>query len=277
MILYNDRLLPKKDVAISLEDRGYYFGDGVYEVFRLYGGNPFYREAHMKRLARSLAEICIQLPYPMEELERRLDLLLQTAPDGDGLLYLQITRGSAPRVHVFPDSAEPVLTAYCQPVPRPMGSIERGISAIMHPDIRWLRCDIKTLNLLPNVLAKQKAVEQGASDAILHRDGIVTEGTAANLMAVKKNIIYTHPANHLILHGITRQVVLKLARGMNREVREEAFSINFLRNADEVFLTGTTSEVTPVISIDNQPVADGKPGRITRQLQAALEVEAGLD
>ncbi|WP_010274702.1 D-amino-acid transaminase [Paenibacillus senegalensis] len=277
MILFNDQIIPKDQVTISFEDRGYTFGDGVYEVFRLYRGIPFCREAHMHRLKRSLMETRIQLPYPMEKLEHYLDQLITTAPQQDGLLYLQISRGSAPRSHAFPPAAVPVVLAYCQPLPRPVQAMRSGISAITQPDLRWLRCDIKSLNLLPNVMAKQNALDHGADDAILVRNGTVTECTAANIMAIRNSIIYTHPANHLILHGITRNVVLKLAKEINREVREEAFSSKFLARADEVFITGTTTEITPVTTIDQKPVGNGRPGPITRQLQAAFEVEAGLE
>jgi D-alanine transaminase len=160
-----------------------------------------------------------------------------------------------------------VLTAYCKPLPRNREKITGGIRIVSVPDIRWLRCDIKTLNLLGNVLAKQEAVERGADEAVLHRSGTVTECSSSNIMMVKDGTLWTHPADNLILPGITRQVVLEQARALGIPVQEAAFSLEELYSADEVLITGTTTEVTPVILIDETPIAEGQPGPITRQLQ----------
>lgn len=276
MMLYKNRIVNDHEVAISPFDRGYYFGDGVYEVFRIYNGALFEKDAHYRRLERSAEQTRIPLPYPIADIDGNLAQLLRTEKVTEGIIYLQLTRGEAPRGHAFPKPpAESVLLAYCSEVGRPLQAIRNGISVIVRPDIRWLRCDLKTLNLLPNVLAKQEAVELGAEEVFFHRSGIVTEASSSNVMLVKDDVLYTHPANHLILHGITRAVILKLAFRLNLSVREEPFTLDELRYADEVFITSTTAEVTPVIELDGVPVADGKPGPVSRRLQEAFEEYVG--
>lgn len=270
MILFRDQFVEREEIRISPDDRGYYFGDGLYEVFRVYGGALFEKEAHFARLARTANALRIRLPEPIDELERKLEQLVAREQIGEGTVYMQITRGEAPRAHSFPAKAEPVLMAYAQEVKRPLGAMESGISAVTVADVRWLRCDLKTLNLLGNVMAKQEALDRGAQESILHRDGVVTECSASNVMIVKDGALFTHPANHLILHGVTRAVVLRLALAEGIAVREEPFDLQALAAADEAFITGTTVEVTPIVRIDGLPVGTGKPGPITRQLQQAF-------
>jgi D-alanine transaminase len=270
LLLYNGTFMPREDVRISFEDRGYYFGDGVYEVFRIYNGMLYEKEAHLRRLERSAREIRLPLPFALDEISEMIHALVEKENVADGILYLQITRGVAPRSHLFPEQTAPTLLAYCKPVARPVQAMEQGISAITIPDLRWLRCDIKTLNLLPNTLAKQEAADRGADEAILHRDGTVTECSASNIMLVKNGIIRTHPANHLILHGITREVVLRLSRRLEIEVEERPFSLDEMAQADELFITGTTVEITPIIAVDDRPVGTGVPGPVTRTLQEAF-------
>ncbi|NTZ18675.1 D-amino-acid transaminase [Paenibacillus sp. JMULE4] len=269
--LYQDRFVSKEELQISPEDRGYYFGDGVYEVFRVYHGRLYEAAAHFERWEKSAAALRIPLPLPSRELTGRLEELIRINGLSEGTVYMQVTRGAAPRSHPFPADTKPILMAYTTEARRPLNTMKEGISAVTMEDIRWLRCDLKTLNLLPNVLAKQHAVDQGAGDVILHRNGTVTECSASNIMIVKDGAVITHPANHLILHGITRAVVLRLAQGLGLSVRETPFTLKELRAADEVFITGTTVEVTPVISVDGVPVADGRPGEITRRLQNEFE------
>jgi D-alanine transaminase len=271
MILYHDQIVEKESIHISPDDRGYYFGDGIYEVFRVYNGALFAKDAHFSRLQRTAEAVKIQIPYSIPELEAKLEALLLTEQIVEGTVYVQITRGVASRAHPFPLQALPVVYAYCNEVKRPLHTMTQGIRALTIPDIRWLRCNLKTLNLLANVLAKQEALDGGTDEAILHRDGIVTECTASNVMLVKNGVVRTHPANHLILHGVTRAVVLKLAVELNLPIIEEAFDLDELRSADEVFITGTTVEITPVVEIDHRKVADGSIGPITRQLQEAFE------
>ncbi|MFS1512032.1 D-amino-acid transaminase [Chengkuizengella sp. SCS-71B] len=271
MLLYNDLFLNKEEVHISHEDRGYYFGDGVYEVFRIYNGKIFETEKHLQRLKRSCEEIQIQFPYTIEEINDKLLQLVQKSFVHEGTLYLQITRGVAPRSHVIPKDIKPVVLAYCNEVNRPLDKMQSGIKAITQEDIRWLRCDIKSLNLLPNTLAKQNAVNHSAEETIFHRDGVITECSASNIMIVHDGEIHTHPVNHLILNGVTRAVVLKLAAKAGFPIKEHPFDLKQLNRADEVFITGTTVEITPIISIDQLIVSDGKPGKITRELQNLYE------
>ncbi|WP_276352080.1 D-amino-acid transaminase [Cohnella caldifontis] len=268
---YQGRFLADNEVRISPEDRGYYFGDGVYEVFRVYGGRLFEAEAHLARLRRSAAGVRLPLPHADEEWLRNLNELVRLNSLQEGTVYLQITRGTAPRNHLFPPQAEPVVMAYCTDVKRPLSAMEAGYAAITLPDTRWLHCDYKTLNLLANVLAKQAAADRGAADAILHRDGTVTESSASNVMIVKDGRLVTHPANHLILHGVTRAVVLRLAAQTEIPAEERPFALEELFAADEVLLTGTTIEVMPVISVDGKPIGSGRPGPITRRLQREFE------
>jgi D-alanine transaminase len=295
MILYNEQYVPHDDIRISMDDRGYYYGDGIYEVFRIYDGKLFEKEAHMARLTKSSQSARIPLPCTIDELEQRLVRLVELCEIHVGTLYMQITRGVSKRALPFPD-ALPVLLAYCKVLPRPVELMKSGITAMTIPDIRWLRCDIKSLNLLPNVLAKQEAVDHGFNEAILHRDGVVTECSASNIMIVHEGKLFTHPANHLILHGVTRQLVLKLAEQEGIEIELRAFTLEELSNADEAFLCGTTTEITPIVSINNRPVGNrwdelceatdeegltsstsvSQPGMITRTLQAALNEYIGV-
>ncbi len=270
MLLWNGKLVEEDQVRVSYRDRGYYFGDGIYEVFRLYNGILFEKEAHLDRLYNSLREIKIELPWSREQLSGMVDELAATLGQQDGILYIQFTRGEAKRAHIFPEVCEAVMLGYCEPLVRPADSIENGIEAITLEDIRWLRCHIKSLNLLANTLAKQEAVEAGAKEAILIRsDDTVTECTASNLLIVKDGVIYTHPNGNLILDGITKQVVKRLAHQLDIPYVEQAFSKQQLLDADEVFLTSTTMEATPIISIDGRPVGTGTPGIVTRRLQVA--------
>jgi len=270
-VLFQDRIISKQEVSISPDDRGYVFGDGIYEVFRIYNGKLYETEAHMQRLLRTAQGVMIDLPYAPDMLLQRLQELLQRSNVQEGILYLQITRGIAPRAHLIPDGLKPVLYAYCSPLDRPHEALKRGISAVTAEDIRWHRCDLKTLNLLPNTLARHAAKQRGADEVIMHRDGRVTECSSSNIMIVRDGVLRTHPADQWILHGITRQVVLRLARELAITVVEEPFTVDDLAQADEAFITGTTSEITPVIEIDGRQVGSGKPGEITRRLQDAFE------
>lgn len=271
MILWNDRLVEPEQARISFQDRGYQFGDGVYEVIRLYDGKWFEKEAHFARLARSASEIGLRLPYDLETLEALLNRLVAANRVSTGSVYVQISRGAFPRQFPFPpEDVPPVVVASTTETERPLEKMRTGISAATVPDIRWLRCDIKSLSLLGAVLVKQRATESGAEEAILHRDGVVTECSSSNFMIVKNGKLRTHPADHLILHGVTRAVALSLAAELGIETDETAFTLDDLRTADEAFVTSTTVEVMPVTTIDGRPVGDGTPGPTTRRLQEAF-------
>lgn len=270
MFLLNNIFLSRSSVLIDPEDRGYQFGDGIYEVIRIYNGKMFLADGHYKRLERSAHEIFLKLPYSIQTLNGYLEKLIKDNNVVDGIVYLQVTRGVAPRTHAFPPETEPVLTAYTKLLSRPINEIEHGIKALLTEDIRWLRCDIKSLNLLGNVLAKEKATKQNYGEAILHRGDVVTEGSSTNVFAVKNGKLYTHPTTHLILPGITRQKVIELALDRHIPVIEETMKVSELLAMDEVFITSTTMEVTPVVQIDDHLIADGKPGELTRKLQEAF-------
>lgn len=264
---YQNAWLPAGEVRVSPEDRGYYFGDGVYEVFRVYAGQLFEADLHLSRLKRSAEGIRLPLPHSEKEMESILEELIRRNDLREGIVYLQVTRGAAPRSHLFPKGSAPIAMAYTMEIKRPLDAMEKGYAAITTEDVRWHRCDMKTLNLLPNVLAKQEAADKGADDAILHRKGIVTESSASNVMIVKGGKLITHPANNLILRGVTRDVVLRLAAGSDIPVEERAFTVDELLDADEVFLTATTIEVMPVTTVDGKTIGSGAPGPITRRLQ----------
>lgn len=272
LLLRNDQLIDRSEAAISYLDRGNMFGDGVYEMIRVYGGVLFEPEAHYRRLEKSLREVRLEPPYPTEKLDAQLKRLIrEEGLNKDGTIYMQITRGAAPRNHVFPAKAQPELIAYVSELERPYESMKQGIAVHTRPDIRWLRCDIKTLNLLPNVLAKQEALDMGVQDVIFHREGLVTESSSSNVFVVRDGTLYTHQANNLILHGITRMVVLQLAGELNIPCVEEEVNLDQLRGADEVFISSTSAEITPVVRVDGAAVGRGVPGAITRRLQEAFQ------
>ncbi|GIN90948.1 D-amino-acid transaminase [Siminovitchia terrae] len=271
MILLNERFLERDEVTIDIEDRGYQFGDGVYEVIRIYNGACFAMDAHIERLRRSAEQIEMILPYTLTELEENLLKLVEKNNIKTGIIYVQVTRGAAPRAHHFPEGSSSVLVAYVQSLDRPLTKMRNGVKVTLTEDIRWKRCDIKSLNLLGSVLAKQKAKNKGFEEAILHRDEVITEGSSTNVFIIKDQAIYTHPANNLILNGITRNKVLKIAREKKFQVVEEPFTIKELLNADEIFITSTTIEITPVIEIDQTVIAGGQPGPVTCILQKEFD------
>ncbi|MCF6137254.1 D-amino-acid transaminase [Pseudalkalibacillus berkeleyi] len=271
MILVQDQLMDQSELHIGMEDRGYQFGDGIYEVIRIYKGHFFGIEEHLTRLERSAKELQMSLPYSIDLLKQRLIELAEVNSIHDGQVYLQITRGVAERTHHFPDNQKSMLVGYTKEAPRPLQKLRNGISVITTEDIRWLRCDIKSLNLLGNVLSKQKAKDAGCDEAILIREGTVTEGSSSNVFIVKDGVVKTHPANNFILNGITRNVLLHLAHEAGVEVVENTFDQSELMNADEVFISSTTMEITPVVSINDKTVSNGLPGAITQLLQAKFE------
>ncbi|SNZ14577.1 D-alanine transaminase [Terribacillus aidingensis] len=276
MSLYNyvwtqNGIIAKDSLFYPFEERGLQFGDGIYEVIRIYQGNYDLLEAHIDRLYRSAEAIRLQVPFNKETLIASLQKLAEkNAVETDAKLYLQITRGSAPREHTFPNVPSN-LYAYIEQSARPAAQLQQGVRTILTEDIRWDLCYIKSLNLLPNILAKQTAKEKGAYEAIFHKNGQVTEGSSSNVFIVKDNVLYTHPAAQNILHGCVRNRVLNLAAESALEIQETTFSTQQLLAADEVFITSTTSEVMPVIEVDGNCIRNGKPGVITRKLQLAYE------
>jgi D-alanine transaminase len=268
IIYLNSSFISMSEAVISPEDRGFNFADGVYEVVKYYQGRPFRMEDHLERLKYSLGEVGI--PYsPVEELPGIFgELLLQNnLESSDAGIYLQITRGAAPRVHHFPAGLTPTVYAAAFPFPSFSQSLEAGIPVVTAKDIRWLRCDIKSVSLLPNTMLYNSAVEIGAGECILVRDGMVTEATRSSVFGIRNNTVYTHPLSNLILPGITRKVILEICAAEGISCEEKAFTEQELLSMDEVFLSGTGSEVMPVVSINGIPLSDGVPGPVTRRLQ----------
>ncbi|PNZ39638.1 D-amino-acid transaminase [Mammaliicoccus vitulinus] len=272
-IFINDEFVDESEGKINYSDRGYNFGDGIYEYIRIYDGKVFTSKEHYERLFRSAKEIGLNLEgYSVEGLTEVTKTLAAKNNVVNGGVYIQVTRGVAPRNHPFPDaSTKPVFSAFSKSYDRPYEELKNGVKAITVDDIRWLRCDIKSLNLLGNVLAKEKAAQNGAFEAIMHRDQTVTEGSSSNVYAVKDGKIYTHPANNLILNGITRRIIKKSAEALNIPFIEEAFTLDFLNDADEVIISSTSIEVMPVIQVNDNKIGDGKVGQITKQLQKSFD------
>ncbi|ARW38213.1 MULTISPECIES: D-amino-acid transaminase [Bacillus] len=278
--LVNGQLIDREEAAVDIEDRGYQFGDGVYEVIRVYNGALFGLREHIVRLFRSAAEIGIALPFSAEDIEWDLQKLVQENKLIDGGVYIQTTRGKAPRKHQYDKGLEPQTTAYTFSVKKPENEQKAGAQAITAEDKRWLRCDIKSLNLLYNVMIKQKAYEAGAYEAVLIRDGAVTEGTSSNVYAVINGTVRTHPANELILNGITRIKLLELMKENGIEVREKPLTEDELRGADEIFISSTTSELIPIVTLDGKPVGSGAPGPVAKTIleafQSRIQQEIGV-
>lgn len=269
-VLVNDEIIDRNQAKADIEDRGYQFGDGVYEVVNIYEGVPFTLKEHITRLYRSATEIGIKLNEEPEQLCKRLLELIKVNGMNNGGLYLQITRGISQRSHQYAQSLKPQLVAYPLPYKSVQEAQSEGVEATTDEDLRWLRCDIKSLNLLYNIMVKQKAHEAGAFEAILIRDGVVTEGSSSNIFMVKDGILYTHPANNKILNGITRTKLIEILDRNKWQYKTEPFTKEALMEADEVFLTSTTSEVMPIIKIDGVPFSQGKPGPYTRKFQKAF-------
>jgi D-alanine transaminase len=265
----NGRYRPLQSAAVAVEDRGYQFADGVYEVIKVLRGRPCDLERHLDRLARSLAALEIAPPMTRRALVSVLHETLRRNQLGDALLYLQITRGAAPRNHLFPKRARPSLVVTVRRPAFP-GAREReeGVGVITLPDLRWGRCDIKSISLLPNVLARQSAAAAGCREAwLVDRGGMVTEGSASNAYIVDgAGRLITHPLNERILGGVTRSVILELARQDGLEVVERPFSLDEAHGAREAALSSTSSWLLPVTAIDGRPVSNGMPGHVVRRL-----------
>ena len=275
------RIVDLKELVVAMEDRGYQFGDGVYEYTKVYNGKCFSLKPHIDRLYRSLRELRIPAVFTFAEMEKIHNRLIAESGIENGGIYLQITRGWAPRAHAVPDTVVPCLTMTIRPSSINAAQWDTGVGVVAVPDERWLRCDIKSLNLLGNILAKQKAKEAGCYEAIMIRDNMVTEGSSSNFVIVKDGVLWTYPTGNLILKGVTRTRVLEeIVPANGLSVLEKAFTLDFAKKADEAFLTGTTTEIMPIVTIDGQPVADGKVGPITQKIQKgykdAIAKECGM-
>lgn len=270
MIVYLDgEYLPENEARVSVNDRGFLFADGIYEVIRVRDGKSVAMREHLERMAQGLDTLLIALDDPGRlaavgaELLEKNDLL-----SGDVTIYIQVTRGSAPRKHAFPDpSTKPTVFMATRPYKRhPDAYFEDGVSAITVGDDRWARCDVKSISLLPNVLANQLAHKAGAFEALFVRDGIVLEGSHSNLFAVYDGKLVTYPASNYILNGITRMQVFDFARELGIPAAEGMIPLARLWEAEELFLSGTTTEIMPIVSVDGREILDGEPGPITHKL-----------
>ncbi len=274
-IYLNGRFSSRDEATVSVNDRGFLFGDGIYEVIRVVNGRLFRLEAHLKRMDRGIQKLEIpfsdkqrdELPGIMEKLvaENRLQ-------SGEGTIYLQITRGAAlPRTHAYPPAeTPPTVMLMASPFVPDTDILEKGGHAITVPDIRWSRCDLKTVNLLPNVMAAQEEKKRGAGGVLMVRDGFITEGYKNNAIAVFGGTLWTYPDSPYILAGITRDVVFEIAEEEGIPVKLMPVSDEEIRTADEVMLTGTITDIQPVVSIDGHKIGTGHPGPITRLLQKGL-------
>jgi len=263
-------ILPLTEVRISVLDRGFLFGDSIYEVLRVYRGRPFLEEEHWQRLARSLD--AIRLPgIDLVRLRHRMHETLRASNLKEALIYLQITRGSAPRTHAFPKDSIPLELLWVQEYADYQAEARRiGAYALTQPDLRWERCDIKSTNLLANILAMQAAKESGAIEALFYLpDGTLTEGSHSNLFGVQHGKLLTYPLSNAILPGVTRQLIVRLAQRCNIPLVEQPINRGQLDRLDELFLSGTTAEVMPLVRVDGKPIASGTPGPLTQRLQAA--------
>ncbi|MGX7204232.1 D-amino-acid transaminase [Enterococcus pingfangensis] len=268
-VLWNEQIVDESAVKIDLEDRGYQFGDGIYEVIRIYDGCLYMEKEHLDRLWDSAAKIRLPLPFTKEELSRRLRRLAREVGLANARIYFQVTRGTAkPRLHDFPDSTvvQPVLLADIQPVSRPSVNQKLGIRAGFVEDRRWLHCDIKSISLLGNLLALDEAKQKGYDEAVLLRDGYVTEASASNLWMVNEGILYTHPDGQLVLPGITKIKIRELAIVLGIELRETAFTKKELLAADECFKSSSVAEIIPIVALDEQKIGEGMPGKVTKKL-----------
>ena len=263
----NGRFLPLADATVSVEDRGFQFGDGIYEVIRTYGGRPFELEAHLSRLDRSAQALGLRQPYSRQQWTQFVHEAIQRAAFPEAKIYVQITRGVAPRDHAYSDDLLPTVVMTIREF-RPLNPSVRaaGVEAMTIEDIRWGRCDIKSVNLLANVLARQQAKHAQVFETILVKGGEVTEGAVSNVMVVRDGTLITAPEGPLILSGVTRALVLQIAQQEGVHIREQSCSQAELYSASEVFLTGTTVEVLGVVRIDGKPISDGKPGPVTQRL-----------
>lgn len=270
----NDHFFTPGEAQIDVEDRGYQFGDGIYEVTHVYNGRLFAFDRHLARFRRSMREMHIPITYMDEELTAIHKDIIEKSGIKSGAIYFQITRGTAPRAFTFPGRATPHLSMTIRESEPNRAWQEKGISLALVEDIRWLRCDIKSLNLLGAVFAKEKAKAEGCEEALLYRKdtGLVTEGASSTFFLVKDGVLWTHPLDHLILPGVTRALIIEeCAKELGLAVIEKTFTPEFAQGADEAFEASTSLEITPVIKIGGKKIGSGNPGEITKKIMASFQ------
>ena len=270
----NGKFMPLSSATVSVEDRGFQFGDGVYELIRTYNGTVFHLQEHIRRLYESLKKIEISIQETPVQLERIVQSGVKKSGYAETKIYIQVTRGAAPRNHPFPKEARPTLVMTFRALDLLSPKVfNKGVSIISVEDIRWGWCNVKSLNLLPNLLAREHALRAGAYEAIFVRDKFVWEGAGSNLFAVFGKKIITPPIGYYVLSGITREVVLELGRKMGLKMSEAKITLSALYRADEIFLTGTTVEILPVTHLNKKQIGTGSPGTMTSILHKALRHE----
>ena len=258
----------KNSAMISIQDRGFNFSDGVYEVMSFFGNQVINFDKHVKRLAKSLEGLRIQKPLTnYKSLELILKKLIKLNKLDKGFVYLQITRGSSSRNHIFPKLSKPNIVIFTFTAKLDKKLIQSGVKVRLTEDLRWKRCDIKSISLLPNVLEKQNAFEEGMYESWQKRENLITEGSTSNAFIVNRNgFIQTHPANNFILGGVTRDTLIEIAKKNKIKVLEKAFSLSDLFSSKEAFLTSTTAKILPVVKINEKTIGNGKPGQMTQVL-----------
>ncbi|MDO9064670.1 MAG: D-amino acid aminotransferase [Sulfuricella sp.] len=267
MIYLNGEFMPIEEARVPVLDRGFIFGDGVYEVIPVYSRRPFRLREHLKRLQHSLDGIRLANPHSEEEWVHLIGELVERNQDEDQSVYLHVTRGVARRDHAFPPGVAPTVFMMSNPlVTAPPELVESGVAVVSAADNRWLRCDIKATSLLPNVLLRQLAVDAGAAETLLLRDGFLTEGAASNIFVVRDDALLAPPKDNLMLPGITYDVILELAAAASLKTEVRRISEHEVRAAQELWLTSSTKEVLAITHLDGKPVADGRPGPLFRQM-----------
>jgi len=280
VIYLNGRIVPREEAVISIDDRGFLFGDAIYEVIRSYDGRLWAFERHMQRLAGSLA--AIDMAYvDVEGIGKAIRETYTASEIPDALVYLQLTRGVAPRSHAYTRDLKPTVLITVRDITGGVAEVScDGMTAATKPDLRWRRCDVKSTNLLPNILAKTQAHEEGAYEAILvHPDGYVTEGSSTSVFWVRGGKVCTVPLGPEVLPSISRGIVVEILQDEGLPLVEEHIPLAEFREVDEIFLASTTPEVCPIIALDGEPVGTGRAGPLTLRLRAAFRarVEAGDD
>ena len=271
-VYLNGSYVEHADAKVSVGDRAFVFGDGIYEVVRVVNGQFFMEDEHMVRMDEGLAGLKIHLEDDMRvqipEISRKL-ISMNNLENGQAKVYIQITRGSAwPRTHTFPDPpVEPTIYLSAEPFTPHKDLHENGVDAITLSDVRWSRCNLKTVNLLPNTMAKQEARDRGVNSAVMIRDGVITESPNANIFGVKDGMLRTYPATNYILNGITRQAVLAIAEEEDIVVKLQPIGEHELFDMDELFFTGTTTDVQPVVEVNGRAIGRGKPGHVCKKIQ----------
>ncbi len=272
IVYLNGEFKPIENAYIPVLDRGFIFGDGVYEVIPAYSKHPFRLAEHLRRLQNSLDKVRITNPHSDAEWEQLTGEILQRNAGDDQSVYLQVTRGVAKRDHAFPKGVKPTVFMMSTPLVTPAPAlVESGVACITAQDHRWLNCDIKSVSLLGNCMLRQLSVDAGAAETILFRDGQLTEASASNVFVVKDGVVLAPPKDHLVLPGITYDVVIEIARAREFQIEVRPVSEAEVRDADEIWVTSSTKEVLAVTTLDGKPVGDGKPGLLFRRMHALYQ------